>query len=71
MAFYECKKLKYIDFDSNNINFKKYRNDLIIGKSDMNSDIFDRILYANRNIQQAIIPSFIKVISGNAFANSK
>lgn len=69
MAFYECKKLKYIDFDSNKINFKKYRNNLFIGKSDMNSDIFDRIFYSNRNIQQAIIPSFIKVISGNAFAN--
>lgn len=59
--------LNDIKIGTNSCNFKKYGNNLIIGKSDVKSDIFDTLVIAYRNIQQVVIPSFIKDISTDAF----
>lgn len=40
---------------------------LIIGKSNIKCDVFDVLLFANRNIRNAIIPFYIKKIGPNAF----
>lgn len=44
-----------------------YENNFILGKSDINSDFFDVLHFARRNIKKATIPSFIKYISEGAF----
>lgn len=44
---------------------------LIIGKTDIKSDIFDVLLFGQRNIKEVSIPSFIKKIGSNAFTFSE
>lgn len=48
-------------------NIKYYGNKLIIGKSNLNSQIFDVLLFAHRNIEKVTIPSFIKKINSYSF----
>lgn len=48
----------------------KYINDsIIVGKSDLNSDEFDVVVYASFEIEKVIIPSSIKYIDSFAFFN--
>ena len=39
-----------------------YDNKFIIGKSDPKSDVFDVLIFARRDIKEALIPSFIKIL---------
>lgn len=48
-------------------NIKYFENVFILGKSNLESDQYDILIMANHNIQKAIIPSFIKEITSNAF----
>ncbi|KAK8883602.1 hypothetical protein M9Y10_042696 [Tritrichomonas musculus] len=64
-------KLILVSISPSNKNFK-YLDDehqIIIGKSDTKGDIFDTIVFANRGIQRATIPKFIKYIRPYAFQN--
>lgn len=63
------EKLKSIDLSPENPNFS-YLDDnhkIIIGKSDPKNSIFDVLVFACRDIQTVIIPSFIKHICPSAF----
>ena len=63
--------LKTVEISPLNTNFKYLdeNHQIIVGKSDTNSDVFDTIVFANRGIQRATIPKFIKCIKTNAFEN--
>ncbi|KAK8841588.1 hypothetical protein M9Y10_027213 [Tritrichomonas musculus] len=52
-------------------NIVYYNNSFILGKSDTKSDIFDVLIFAHKNITNAIIPSFIKRIESDAFKDCK
>ena len=65
--------LNSVTISPSNKNFR-YLDDthqIIIGKSDTKEDIFDTIVFANRNIEQATIPKFIKCIKPYAFQNCR
>lgn len=49
-----------------NDRYSEYQN-FIIGKSDEKSDVFDTLVFAQRDIKSVVIPSFIKFISPYAF----
>ena len=55
--------------ESNERNIISYKNEFILGKSNPKNEQFDVLLFANRNITEAIIPSFIKQIGCNAFSS--
>ncbi|KAK8846463.1 hypothetical protein M9Y10_020485 [Tritrichomonas musculus] len=57
--------------DPNNKHFISYENDFILGKSSQNSDVFDVLVFARRNIETVVIPSFIKRIAQYAFQYCK
>lgn len=61
-----CELMPNLDLIYVNDNFTNF-NDLIIGKSDEKSDVFDTIVLALRNIKKVIIPSFVRFISPFAF----
>lgn len=50
-----------------NKSFYYLDNKLLIGKSDPMSEIYDVLLFARRDIEKAVIPSFIKKIGKYAF----
>lgn len=54
-------------FQNESSNISYYENKYIIGKTNLNSDIFDILIFARRNIKDATIPSFIKNIAPYAF----
>lgn len=62
------KKLDKINVMSNNENYTYYDNSFILGKSNLNSDIFDVLVFSRRNIEHATIPPFIRQIAPFAFA---
>ena len=45
-----------------------YEDKFVLGKSDKNSDIYDILLFARRDLESATIPSFITKIASNAFS---
>lgn len=59
--------LTNISIMPNNPNFTYYDEKFIFGKSNPKSQTFDLLLFARRDIQKAVIPSFIKKIAPNAF----
>ena len=64
-----AKKFNRLSVSPYNTNFS-YLDDkhkIIVGKSDPCSTIYDIIVFANRDVRQAIIPSYIKYISSYAF----
>lgn len=63
------KQLKYISVSTNNKYFSCNDNKSLFGKSDVNSDCFDVILFVCRDISEFIIPSFIKKIDSFCFAD--
>lgn len=69
--FCESEKLAQISIDSNNQNFSYYEDTFLIGKEDLNSENFDVLLFARRDLTEAIIPSFIKRIAPYAFESCK
>lgn len=54
----------------NNKRYKNYDDKIIIGKSDINSDEYDTLIFAQRDAKTVQIPQFIKVVSSFSFANS-
>lgn len=46
-------------------------NKIIVGKSDPRSNVFDTIIFANRDIERAIIPKHIKYITKCSFEHCK
>lgn len=52
-------------------NIMCYQDEFIFGKLDINTDIFDILYFASRDIQSATIPSFIRIIGSNAFDGCK
>lgn len=63
------KSISIIEKEQKNIQL--FENKFILGKSDLKSDIFDVILFANRNVKEVVIPSFIKRIAADSFSNCK
>lgn len=62
------KRINVIKNEKENIiNFKKK---FILGKSDLNSDVYDKLLFMPRHLKKARIPDFIKIISVYAFSES-
>lgn len=56
-------KLNKIDVDPENPGFKNYDVNLIICKSDLESDHYDVLIFCTRNVHKIIVPSFIKQIA--------
>ena len=65
----KTKKLKTVILSPKNRNFKYLdeTHQIILGKSDKTTDIFDTILFSSRNIETANIPSYIKHIQSFSF----
>lgn len=60
-----CKNasnLKYFFINPNNRYLANYQNDFILGKSNPESDVFDIIIFARRDIEYCLIPHFIRQI---------
>lgn len=65
--------LKKVTISASNKNFK-YLDDehqIIVGKSDKNTEIFDTIIFANRCIKHSTIPQYIKYIKPHSFEKCK
>ena len=62
-----AEKLKRIEVSPYNPRYKSYGNELVIGKTSMDSDNFDVLVFCNRIIENIKIPSFIKHIGPYAF----
>lgn len=60
-------KLTKISIDPNNKRYSYYNDSIIIGKSNLENDFYDLLLFAPRNIKKVVIPSFIKRICPYAF----
>ncbi|KAK8895331.1 hypothetical protein M9Y10_023791 [Tritrichomonas musculus] len=69
--FDKVEKLNEIKISPNNKNFIYYKDKYLIGKSNTKSDIFDILYFVRRDIKKAEIPSFIRIISQNAFNSCK
>lgn len=46
-----------------------YENKFLLAKSDTNSDAFDVLVFARRDIDDVVVPSFIKTIVSSAFGD--
>lgn len=57
----------FISAENNNFSFLDEDKKIIVGKSDVNIQSFDTIIYANCDIQSVFIPSTIKAIEPFAF----
>ena len=61
--------LNKVIISANNNNFANFGRDIIIGKSNPQSNLFDTIYFASRKINQVIIPSYIKKINPYSFSD--
>lgn len=59
------KEIKIIQREKQNIFY--YENKFILGKSDSNNDMFDILLFANRDMKEAVVPFFVKKICFGSF----
>lgn len=68
-----CDKLTQIMISSKNKNFKynDHCNQLIVGKSNVQSNDFDDLIFVNHGIEELTIPDNIKHIYSNCFFNNK
>ena len=66
-----CSNIKYLTNINLSINNKnlRYINNLLIGKSNIQNNDFDVLLFASRNLKEVKIPSYIKKVSAYAFQN--
>ena len=58
-------------FQNGNENIMNYKDIFILGKSNLQNDEFDVLLFAQKNIEEVTIPSFVKCISKYSFAFCK
>ena len=59
-----------ISLDPRNENFVSYDNKFILGKSRIDSKVFDALVHVKPGLKEVTIPSFIKVISSYCFNKS-
>lgn len=66
-------KITKLTIDPKNQIYKNYEedNNIVIGKSNAESDEYDILVFVNRNAKKVIIPPFIKKIASFAFAGTK
>ena len=63
----DTKNLTKISVSSLNPYFKVYKNKFIIGKSSIEKDFFDQLIFCVRNVKKVTIPNFIEHICPYAF----
>ena len=63
------RNLTEIKMRPSNKNFIYIDNKFLLGKSYVGSDIYDVLLFARRDIKEALIPSFVRKIGSFAFEN--
>ena len=68
-CFQYIKNLTEIKISPENKYYSLLDNTYLLGKSDKESDVFDVLCFATRDIEKAVIPSYIKVINNYAFQN--
>ena len=56
-----------ISISPDNHNFMLIYNNILLGKTDNNSDNFDILVFARRDIEEANIPDYIKIIGPFSF----
>ena len=66
---YEANELKQVIVNENNPRYKNYDNDIVIGKTTIDSANYDLLVFCNRNIEALTIPNFIKTICPFSFEN--
>lgn len=66
-----ASKLTDICFHPDNKFYKIYKDIMIIGKSSIESDDYDVLVYVIRNVETITIPNFIRIIGSFAFNNCK
>ena len=64
-------KLNKVKVSEKNKYFKNYGEDVVIGKSNKESEDYDVLVFVNRDVKSFTIPSFIKVIGPSSFSYSK
>ncbi|KAK8838602.1 hypothetical protein M9Y10_033234 [Tritrichomonas musculus] len=60
-------ELKRVEIDPRNPRYSVLDGKFVIGKSDIKNDGYDILVFAVRDITEALIPSYIKVIGPHAF----
>ncbi|KAK8842952.1 hypothetical protein M9Y10_025818 [Tritrichomonas musculus] len=68
--FFSNCEITHLSCSPNNTNFKCIENKYIISKSNPRSDVFDCLIFLNRDVESITIPSFIKYICPFAFCNA-
>lgn len=68
-CFSEVRDLVNIEISSDNLFYSLFDNKYLVKKSNQESEKFDVIIFARRDIESACIPSFIRVINNYAFQN--
>lgn len=54
----------------NNKRYKNFNDQIVIGKSDINNDNYDVLVFVSRDVKELQIPSFIKIIGSYSFYKS-
>lgn len=67
--FFSLTKVKKFSISPENANFSVYNDQIMVGKTDTKSDIFDIFMMSIRNIEKVIVPSYVKRISSSCFAD--
>ena len=65
------QKLNEIKVDSNNPKYKMYDDKLLIGKSNLEEEKYDVLVFCCRDVEKITIPNFIEIISPYAFDSCK
>lgn len=63
-------ELTMVSVSKKNPRYSTYNNQMIIGKSSIESNDYDVLVFCCRNLQTVEIPNFIKIIGPHAFSNS-
>lgn len=65
------QKLNHISISPKNNNFFYFNNSMLLGKSSPNSRTYDVLILIKKRMKKIIIPSFIKIILGDAIRTRK
>lgn len=61
-------RLNKFEISPDNPRYKSYEDKLIIGKSKLENDYYDTLVFCVRNIKKITIPDFIEIIGNTAFS---
>lgn len=67
----ETSKLNRINISGDNSKYKVYEDKIVVGKSSIDSNVFDNLVFCLRNVEKVTIPSFVRKIESYAFQQSK